>query len=568
MQGLNDFFNLLHQYISGHHWFVFLLLGTGIFFTLYLGFPQIRYFRHALRIVRGKYDKKGDKGDTSHFQALATALSGTVGTGNIAGVALAVHLGGPAALFWMLVTAFLGMCTKFVEVTLSHKYRDFDEKGMVTGGPMYYMKKRLNITFKNGKQLKTGYWLGGFFAMATILSSFGTGSLPQINSISNSLFATFGINHMVTGAILSLLLALIIIGGIKRIAKVTATLVPFMAVVYFLGAIAVILFNYQQIIPSFLSIFSDLFTGTAAVGGFLGAGFAFAFNNGVNRGLFSNEAGQGSAPIAHAAAKAHEPVSEGMVAILEPFIDTIIICFLTGLVLLSSGVWNEKLPNQFQKTDIEVLARSYDNGSAADVTLLEGHLNNRSRVALFNGKLKVEEGVITEPVSVLHARSLAEDVTVAKNNVPYNGTLMVKEGKVTQTESDITFSGNSLVHSAPLTAIAFTRSFLGDFGKYIVAIGLLLFAFSTAIAWSYYGDRAVTYLVGARHVMLYRILFVAGFFMASFTDTTIIWNLSLLTVAFMAIPNLIGLLLLHREVKSSIRDYWIGFRDENPTKGR
>ncbi len=568
MQGLNDFFNLLHQYISGHQWFVFLLLGTGIFFTLYLGFPQIRYFRHALRIVRGKYDKKGDKGDTSHFQALATALSGTVGTGNIAGVALAVHLGGPAALFWMLVTAFLGMCTKFVEVTLSHKYRDFDEKGMVTGGPMYYMKKRLNITFKNGKQLKTGYWLGGFFAMATILSSFGTGSLPQINSISNSLFATFGINHMVTGAILSLLLALIIIGGIKRIAKVTATLVPFMAVVYFLGAIAVILFNYQQIIPSFLSIFSDLFTGTAAVGGFLGAGFAFAFNNGVNRGLFSNEAGQGSAPIAHAAAKAHEPVSEGMVAILEPFIDTIIICFLTGLVLLSSGVWNEKLPNQFQKTDIEVLARSYDNGSAADVTLLEGHLNNRSRVALFNGKLKVEEGVITEPVSVLHARSLAEDVTVAKNNVPYNGTLMVKEGKVTQTESDITFSGNSLVHSAPLTAIAFTRSFLGDFGKYIVAIGLLLFAFSTAIAWSYYGDRAVTYLVGARHVMLYRILFVAGFFMASFTDTTIIWNLSLLTVAFMAIPNLIGLLLLHREVKSSIRDYWIGFRDENPTKGR
>ncbi len=236
MQRLNDFFNLLHQYIGGHHWFVFLLLGTGIFFTLYLGFPQIRYFRHALRIVRGKYDKKGDKGDTSHFQALATALSGTVGTGNIAGVALAVHLGGPAALFWMLVTAFLGMCTKFVEVTLSHKYRDFDEKGMVTGGPMYYMKKRLNISFKNGKQLKTGYWLGGFFAMATILSSFGTGSLPQINSISNSLFATFGLNHMVTGAILSLLLALIIIGGIKRIAKVTATLVPFMAVIYFLGA--------------------------------------------------------------------------------------------------------------------------------------------------------------------------------------------------------------------------------------------------------------------------------------------------------------------------------------------
>ena len=568
MQRLNDFFILLHQYLGGHYWFVFLLLGTGVFFTLYLGFPQIRYFRHALRIVRGKYDKKGDKGDTSHFQALATALSGTVGTGNIAGVALAVHLGGPAALFWMLVTAFLGMCTKFVEVTLSHKYRDFDEKGMVTGGPMYFMKKRLNISLKNGKQIKTGYWLGGFFAMATILSSFGTGSLPQINSISNSLFATFGLNHMVTGAILSLLLALIIIGGIKRIAKVTAALVPFMAIIYFLGAMAVILYNYQQIIPSFLSIFSDLFTGTAAVGGFLGAGFAFAFNNGVNRGLFSNEAGQGSAPIAHAAAKAHEPVSEGMVAILEPFIDTTIICFLTGLVLLSSGVWNEKLPNQFQKTDIEMLAGSYDNGDEADVKLLEGHLDNSSRLALFSGKLTIEEGDIAEPVSILHARSLAEDVKVFKNGVPYSGEMMIEKGRVTQTDSDISFSGNSLVHSAPLTTAAFTRSFLGDYGKYIVAIGLLLFAFSTAIAWSYYGDRAVTYLVGARYVMLYRIIFVAGFFVASFTDTTIIWNLSLLTVTFMAVPNLIGLLLLHREVKGSIRDYWAGFRDEHPLKGR
>ena len=568
MQLLNDLFQVLHQYIGGHHWFIFLLLGTGLFFTLYLRFPQIRYFSHALRIVRGKYDKKGDKGDTSHFQALATALSGTVGTGNIAGVALAVHLGGPAALFWMLVTAFLGMCTKFVEVTLSHKYRDFDEKGMVAGGPMYYMKKRLNIRLKNGKLIKTGYWLGGFFAVATILSSFGSGSLPQINSITNTIFSTFGISHIVTGAVLSLLLALIIIGGIKRIAMVTATLVPFMAVVYFLGAITVIITNYQQIIPSFLSIFSDLFTGTAAVGGFLGSGFAFAFNNGVNRGLFSNEAGQGSAPIAHASAKAHEPVSEGMVAILEPFIDTIIICFLTGLVLLSSGVWNEKLPNQFQKTDIEVLTRHYDEQDADDVSQLEKHLNSNDRVPLFTGMLHVEEGEIRETVSVLHARSVAEQIEVLKDGEPYSGMLEVNNGRVTQTSREITFSGNSLIHSAPLTASAFTRSILGDWGKYIVTIGLLLFAFSTAIAWSYYGDRAVTYLVGSRYVMLYRIIFVAGFFIASFTDTTIIWNLSLLTVAFMAIPNLIGLLLLHREVKSTIRDYWKWFREEYPAKER
>ncbi|HCC86244.1 MAG: Na(+)-linked D-alanine glycine permease [Proteiniphilum acetatigenes] len=564
MQLLNDLFRVVHQYIGGHHWFIFLLLGTGLFFTLYLRFPQIRYFNHALRIVRGKYDKKGDKGDTSHFQALATALSGTVGTGNIAGVALAVHLGGPAALFWMLVTAFLGMCTKFVEVTLSHKYRDFDEKGMVAGGPMYYMKKRLNIRLNNGKFIKTGYWFGGFFALATILSSFGTGSLPQINSISNAIFATFGIRHVITGAVMAILLALIIIGGIRRIARVTEKLVPFMAIVYFLGAVAVVISNHQNIIPSFISIFRDVFTGTAAVGGFLGAGFAFAFNNGVNRGLFSNEAGQGSAPIAHAAAKTHEPVSEGMVAILEPFIDTIIICFLTGMVLLSSGVWNQKVPNQFQKTDIVVLAGAYDENDAADVAAIRNYLHNKDGIPLFTGTLQVEEGEIQGDHALLHARSLAENIRIKKGGVAYTGEIAVVDGSVMNSSGDIIITGNSLIHSAPLTTMAFTRSFLGNSGKYIVALGLLLFAFSTAIAWSYYGDRAITYLVGAKYVILYRIVYVAAFFVASFIDTTIIWNLSMLTITFMAIPNLLGLLILHREVKQTIGEYWLSFKKEYP----
>lgn len=564
MQQLNEFFLFIHQYIAGNNWFIFLLLGTGIFFTFYLKFPQIRYFSHAIRIVKGKYDKKTDKGDTSHFQALATALSGTVGTGNIAGVALAVHLGGPAALFWMLMTAFLGMCTKFVEVTLSHKYRDFDEKGMVAGGPMYYMKKRLNINLKNGKQIKTGYWIGGFFAIATILSSFGTGSLPQINSISNAMFATFGIQHMVTGAVLSVLLGLIIIGGIKRIAQVTEKLVPFMAIIYFAGAIAVIFSNYQNIIPSFISIFSDIFSGTAAVGGFLGAGFAFAFNNGVNRGLFSNEAGQGSAPIAHAAAKAHEPVSEGMVAILEPFIDTIIICFLTGMVLLSSGVWNEKLSNQFQQTDIEILAGYYHEQNEENLAALKNHLNNKDKVSLFTGEIQIEEGKILDKISIIHARSLAENIEVRQGGDLFSGKIPVTNGKITDRSGNLTFTGQSLIHSAPLSTAAFSKSILGNSGQYIVAIALLLFAFSTAIAWSYYGDRSVTYLIGAKYIVVYRIIFVLGFFLASFTDTTIIWSLSLITIALMTVPNLVGLLILHKEVKSTIKDYWIDFKKEHP----
>lgn len=566
MQQLNEIFTTLHQYIGGNNWFIFLLLGTGLFFTLYLKFPQIRYFRHAVRVVRGKYDRITDKGDTTHFQSLATALSGTVGTGNIAGVALAVHLGGPAALFWMLVTAFLGMCTKFVEVTLSHKYREFDEKGMVAGGPMYFMRKRLNIPLKNNKMIKTGYWLGGFFAIATVLSSFGTGSLPQINSISNAIFATFGVQHIITGAVMAVLLALIIIGGIRRIASVTEKLVPFMAIIYFLTAIAIIASNYQNIIPSFLSIFENVFTGTSAIGGFLGAGFAFAFNNGVNRGLFSNEAGQGSAPIAHAAAKAHEPVSEGIVAILEPFIDTVIICFLTGMVILSSGVWSEKVPNQFQKTDIIVLAGSYTESSEDNVAKLSNYLNNKSDIPLYTGTLTVIDGKILDNNSIIHARSLAEDIVVKKGGVLYSGEIVVTNGSVADTPNDLIFSGKSLIHSAPLTTLAYTQSFLGESGKYVVAIGLLLFAFSTAIAWSYYGDRAMTYLIGAKYVMIYRIIFVMAFFIASFVDTTIIWNLSMLTVAFMTVPNLIGLLILHKEVKSVIGSYWVDFRKEHPNE--
>ncbi len=564
MQRLNDFFQTLHSFLGGHEWFVFFLIGTGLFFTIYLKFPQIRYFGHAIKIVKGKFDKKGDQGDTSHFQALTTALSGTVGTGNIAGVALAIHMGGPAALFWMLVTAFFGMCTKFVEVTLSHKYRDFDEKGQVAGGPMYYMKKRLNITLKNGKLIKTGKWLGIFFAAATILSSFGSGSMPQINSITDSVLATFGIDRIITGAVMSVLLAVVIIGGITRIAKVTERLVPGMALIYLIGAFAVIITNYQNILPSFAAVFSNIFSGQAAVGGFLGASFAFMFNNGVNRGLFSNEAGQGSAPIAHSAARAHEPVSEGLVAILEPFIDTIIICTITGLVLLSSGVWNEKIDNQFQNTDVIVFADTYNDQVPEDQQAMAKHLSGKKPLPLFTGELEITNGNIENNLTILHARSVAENVLVYNGDDLYTGKVKVNQGSIASSDVNVTLKGESLIHSAPLTAQAFTKSFFGEWGKYIVSIGLLLFAFSTAISWSYYGDRSVTFLFGTKYVFIYRMLYVVGFFIAGFTDTTIIWNLSLLTVVFMAIPNLFGILMLHKEVKFTIKDYWKTFKSEHP----
>ncbi len=567
MNKLNDFLSVIDSFIGGSQWFVFLLLGTGLFFTLYLKFPQFRYLRHSFRIVLGKFDKDGDVGDTSHFQALTTALSGTVGTGNIAGVALAIHLGGPAALFWMLITAAVGMTTKFVEVTLSHKYREQAEDGSIAGGPMYYMKNRLNIRLKNKKIIHTGKILGAVFAVATIFSSFGTGNLPQINSIANSLFETFGLNHILTGAVLAILLAMIILGGIKRIAKVTSRLVPVMAIIYFVGAIAVIACNYQNIIPSLYAIVSDIFTGTAAAGGFLGGSVAFAFNRGVNRGLFSNEAGQGSAPIAHAAARAHEPVSEGLVALLEPFIDTIIICTLTGLVILSSGVWKEKVHNQFQSTDLIVLDGKYSDSDPAEREQLYNFLSGETGLNLYSGNLQVINGEIQDQPSIIHARSLAENVKVLMNNQPYSGTVSFSSGRLVS-QAGLTITGESLLHSAPLTTVAFTRSWFGDYGKYIVSIGLLLFAFSTAISWSYYGDRAVTYLFGMRGVFYYRIIYVIGFFLASFTDTTIIWTLSGITIALMTIPNLIGILTLSKEMKSEVTLFFDEYLQKFPGKKR
>ncbi len=550
MQKINDFLQSIDSYIGGSTWFVFALLGTGLFFTIYLKFPQIRYFRHAIRILTGKYDKSTDQGDASHFQALSTALSGTVGTGNIAGVALAIHLGGPSALFWMIVTAFLGMTTKFVEVSLSHKYREKASDGSIAGGPMYYMKNKLNMK-----------WLAAIFAFATIISSFGTGNMPQINSISNSVKSTFGIDNWITGLVLAILLGIVIIGGIKRIVKVTDKLVPGMAFIYLIGVFAVLIFNWDNIIPSLEAVFGDVINGTSATGGFLGASFAFAFNRGVNRGLFSNEAGQGSAPIAHAAAKTHEPISEGMVAILEPFIDTIVICSLTGMALISSGVWNEKFDNQFQYASIKVLERTYDVKNTKDAEDLHLYSINKKSIPLYTGNLNVNNGHITNNLSIIHSRSIAENITVKLNGKKYTGIIPIKDGDIK--DQRFIISGKSLLNSAPLTIKAFKRSLIGDYGEYIITIGLLLFAFSTAIAWSYYGGRAVTYLFGVKYVIWYRIIYVIGFFVASFTDTTIVWTFSGIAIAFMTIPNLFGILMLRKDMKNTLDEYWVNFKKES-----
>ena len=356
MVAFNDFLLLLDGYLSGSWWFPAFLIGTGIFFTAYLGFPQFKFFAHGWRIVTGKYAKEDTKGETSPFEALTTAMSGAVGTGNIGGVALAIWIGGPAAIFWMWITAIFGMTTKFVEVTMAHKYRTTLSDGSISGGPMYYIEKSFNKR-----------WAGVLFAALMMICAIGSGNMPQINNIASVLDSTFSIPKLATGLILGVMLWMIIAGGIKRIAKIASKLVPIMAVIYFGGALVVVAENYQNIIPSFHSIFSQVFSGSAAAGGFLGASFAMSLKLGVARGLYSNEAGQGSSPIAHASAKAEHSVEQGMVSILEPFIDTIVVCSVTALVILSSGAWTQKYDNTFERSSMAIFEGSYAESNSKDV---------------------------------------------------------------------------------------------------------------------------------------------------------------------------------------------------------
>jgi len=552
MVEFNNFLITLDGYIGGAAWFPMLLIGTGIFLTFYLGFPQFKFFMHGWRILTGKYIKDTTKGETTPFQALTTALSGTVGTGNIGGVGLAIWIGGPAAIFWMWITAVVGMTTKFAEVSLAHKYRTTLPDGSISGGPFYYIEHGMNMK-----------WLAIVFAVLMMITAIGTGNMPQINNIAEVLSSEFSIKPIITGSVLSALLLLVIVGGIRRIATIASKLVPIMGFIYIVGSLIVIFDNYQNIIPSFNQIFSQVFTGSSAVGGFLGASFALALQKGVARGAFSNEAGQGSSPIAHASSKTEDPVEEGIVSILEPFIDTLVVCTITALVILSSGAWSEKHQNNFDKTSTTFVSGSYSENNVSDIEQLRYFINNlNSEVKLFSGSVEVNNGVIiNDAITIIHKKSIAEDVVIFNNNPvsestdKYNGSLVIENGVVRT--NGVNLSGKSLIHSAELTAVAFKSGVLGVYGGYIVAIGLLLFAFSTAIAWSYYGDRSAAYVFGEKSVVWYRLVYVGCFFIAAIIDTEVVWNLAYIIGPLVTIPNVIALIILRKEMKSMSDSYVI-----------
>ena len=550
MVQFNDFLITLDGYLSGSWWFPVLLVGTGIFFTIYLGFPQFKFFGKAWNLVSGKNQKDDAEGETSGFEALTTAMSGAVGTGNIGGVALAIWTGGPAAIFWMWITAIFGMTTKFVEVTMGHKYRTKLDDGSISGGPMYYIEHALNMK-----------WAGILFAFLMMITAIGSGNMPQINNIALVMSTEFSVPKIFTGLFLGALLWIIIIGGIKRIASVASKIIPIMGLIYFGGALVILAENYQNIIPSFNAIFAQVFTGSAAVGGFLGASFAMSLKYGVARGLYSNEAGQGSSPIAHASSK-NTSIDQGIVSILEPFIDTIVVCSVTALVILSSGVWTEKFDTTFSKTDMVILEGTYSDEENNDGTYkYPDHMSQltnyvqslNSDVNEFSGTIEVIDGKLTDTeITVLHSRSIAENIVIKDGNNLYSGELNISQGKITET---VVVEGKSLVSSAELTAKAFSQGTFGEYGGKLVAISLLLFAFSTAITWCYYGDRSTAYIFGEKAVFWYRNFYVLCFVLAAVIDTTIVWNIAYVSVALVSIPNLIALFFLRKEVKELSDEY-------------
>lgn len=522
---------------------VILLLGTGLYLTIRTGFVQLRHLGHGIGVTTGKYDDPDDPGDVSHFQALTTALSATVGIGNIAGVAMALHYGGPGALFWMWVTAFLGMATKFAEVTLAQKYRTTDAAGHVAGGPMYYIERGL------GSQWKP---MAIFFAVMLAFTAFFTGNAVQANTVADQMLTEFGVPMMVMGAITSVIVASVILGGIGRIGKVTAFLAPFMAAIYVLGALVIIVLNFGSVPTAFGEIFTQAFNPEAGVAG-IGAGvFVVTLMWGVRRGLFSNEAGQGSAPIAHAAAKTDEPVSEGVVALLEPFIDTIVICSLTGLVIIMTGAHEQRFPTELTLGggDItwtaEVSENRYEGVDApAEIRIVEG-----SHVATGVGA----------PLVSWHEAVVDPLYTDAGQTQLFTGTVYPDRGEAVGADGTTypSLFGDAVENGAPVTSAAFRQGLapLGDWGHLIVTFGVLLFGISTAISWSYYGDRCAYYLFGESAILPYKGLFVAAHFMGASIPLAVVWALGDVALAIVIWPNLIALLLLAPVVVEETRSYF------------
>lgn len=522
---------------------VLALLGTGVFLTLRLGFVQLRRLGHGVMVASGRYDDPDDPGDVSHFQALSTALSATVGIGNIGGVAIAIHWGGPGALFWMWMTAFVGMATKYAEVVLAQRYRlvEAEEGGnTVAGGPMYYIERGLGPRWRP---------LALFFATMLGLTALLTGNGVQANTVADTFQAVFSVDPAITGVLCAALVAAVILGGIRRIGAVTAILSPAMALLYVVAGLLILGMNAGQIPGTLALIVREAFNPSAGVAGTGVGAVLVTMMWGVKRGLFSNEAGQGSAPIAHAAAKTDEPVSEGVVALLEPFIDTIIICTMTALVVVMTGVWTERVSTEITLDggDLGWVATKADGGLEASAP---------------PSALAVQDGIPSGSAVQLAwhdvpVQQLWEDEARTR---PFTGVIAPEDQQAIAADGSVHASlwADAVESGAPLTMLGFRKGLapLGDFGHYVVLVSVFLFGISTAISWSYYGDRCAHYVLGAGAVLPYRMLFVGVHFVGAVLPLKLAWELGDVMLGLVILPNLAALLLLSPKVAELTRDYF------------
>jgi AGCS family alanine or glycine:cation symporter len=558
------------QYLSSLVWewppqlplLVVILVGTGLITTFRLAWIQVRYFTHGIRVIRGEYDDPEHEGDLSHFQALSTALSATIGIGNIAGVATAIHYGGPGALFWMWVTAVFGMALKYAECTLSMKYRIILPGGSAAGGPMYSIENGLGKSWKP---------LAVAFATFAVISSFGSGNSVQAFTVADQFRQDLGVPTWLTGLVMASLVAAVILGGIRRIGRVTSKLVPFMAVTYVSASMVVLLLNYRAVIPTLWLIVRSAFEPAAQIGGFAGGTFIFMLTWGVKRGLFSNESGQGSAPIAHAAAKTDEPIREGVVAMLGPFIDTLTICTMTGLVILITGVWQDKQEQQVVVNEQAAITAMVDgatirvNGETREQDLARGRF--RVEDGAPQGFLPVRNHATVEDVELL----IATDPVLLRDLRPFSGSVEFDElaagelagarlldGSGAPVEGALVLRGRAMQNGSPLTAWGFRRGLggiAGGYGNLLVTMAVFLFGLSTAISWSYYGDRSILYLAGPRFVVPYRIVFCIMHFLGAVFSLEVVWAFGDMALGLMTLPNLVSILLLTGQVKVWTREY-------------
>ena len=526
---------------------VIALLGAGGFLTVRLGFVQLRRLGHGFAVTSGRYDDPDDPGDVSHFQALTTALSATVGIGNIAGAAWAIHYGGPGALFWMWMTALLGAATKFSEVTLAQRYRDVHpeahkHEGTVAGGPMYYIERGMGERWR---------WMAVFFAIALGFTAFITGNAVQANTLADTLESNFGTPNVVTGLLAAAAVAAVILGGITRIGRVTAILAPLMASIYVFAALLIILMNAGAVLPTFALVLREAFNPTAGVAG-TGIGVLLVtLNWGVNRGLFSNEAGQGSAPIAHAAAKTEEPVSEGVVGLVEPFIDTIVIVTMTCLVIIITGVHTDRVPSTLTL-------------AGGDLTYVVTEPDGALREADPPADIRVVDG--RQEVGAGQAAFAWHDVPVERfyvdeaQTVPFSGAIDTGAGAATADDGTAyaVLYGDAPEGGAPLTQLGFQRGLspLGDWGGIIVVFSVVLFAISTAIAWSYYGDRCAAYLFGAQAILPYRLVYVGMVFLGAMLAPAAAWDLGDIALGIVILPNLVALVVLSGQTRALMDSYF------------